>query len=89
VKDKMTKHSKWENERRKAETVRVKEIESAWLASLPAERSKAFVAAVEAARNRPAPEPRPNMPPGTLPRPPRPGHEPRPTKEERTRRPRD
>jgi len=89
VKDEMTKHSKWENERRKAETVRVKEIESAWLASLPAERSKAFVAAVEAARNRPAAEPRPNMPPGTLPRPPRPGHEPRPTKEERTRRPRE
>ena len=88
----MTKHSKWENERRAAETVRVKEIESAWLASLPADRSKAFVAAVEAARSRPPAEPRPNMPPGTQPRPPRPprpGHEPRPTKEERTRRPRD
>ena len=83
----MTKHSKWENERRAAETVRVKEIESAWLASLPAERSKAFVAAVEAARSRPPAEPRPNMPPGTQPRPPRPGHEPRPTKEERNRRP--
>ena len=85
----MTKHSKWENARRAAETVRVKEIESAWLASLPADRSKAFVAAVEAARSRPAPEPRPNMAPGNQPRPPRPGHEPRPTKEERTRRPRD
>jgi hypothetical protein len=85
----MTKHSKWENERRAAETVRVKEIESAWLASLPAERSKAFVAAVEAARSRPPTPPRENMAPGTAPRPPRPGHEPRPTKEERTRRPRD
>ncbi|HZC31766.1 MAG TPA: hypothetical protein VE640_00615 [Candidatus Bathyarchaeia archaeon] len=85
----MTKHSKWENERRKAETIRVKEIESAWLASLPSDRSKAFVAAVEAARSRPPTPPRENMPPGTQPRPPRPGHEPRPTKEERTRRPRD
>ena len=83
----MTKHSKWENERRAAETVRVKEIESAWLASLPAERSKAFVAAVEVARNRPPAAPRENMAPGTRPNPPRPGHEPKAPKEERNRRP--
>ena len=83
----MTKHSRHEQERRAAETVRVREIESAWLASLTPAASKAFTAAVEAVRTRPPAERRPDMAPGTLPRPPRPGHEPRPTKEERTRRP--
>ncbi len=83
----MTKHSKFENERRAAETTRVKEIEAAWLGSLPADTASAFRNAVEAARTRPPQEPAPNMAPGTAPRPPR--HEPRPTKEERNRRPRD
>jgi len=85
----LTKHSKYENERRAAETVRLKEIEAAWVGSLPPETAKAFTAAVEAARNRPPQERAPNMAPGTAPRPPRPGREPKPTKEERTRRPRD
>lgn len=84
----MTKHSKFENERRAAETTRIKEIEAAWVGSLPAETAKSFTTAVEAARNRPPQERAPDMAPGTLPRPPRPGHEPRPPKEERTRRPR-
>jgi hypothetical protein len=83
----VTKHSKFENERRAAETTRVKEIEAAWLGSLPSAEEKAFRAAVEAARARPPQPPAPNMAPGTAPRPPR--HEPRPTKEERNRRPRD
>ena len=74
-------------EPRAAQTVRVKEIEAAWLGSLPADRSKAFVAAVEVARSRPPAEPRANMAPGTQPHPPRPGHEPRAPKEERNRRP--
>jgi hypothetical protein len=83
----MTKHSKYENERRAAETARIREIEAAWLASLPPETAKAFTKSVEAARSRPpAPRP-PDMAPGTQPRPPR--FEPRPVKEERTRRPRD
>ena len=85
----MTKHSKHENERRAAETIRVREIEAAWMGSLSADRAKTFVASVAAARARPPAERAPDMAPGTLPRPPRPGHEPRPTKEERTRRPRD
>jgi len=49
----VTKHSKFESERRAAETVRTKEIEAAWMASLPAEKAKAFRAAVDAARSRP------------------------------------
>jgi hypothetical protein len=83
----VTKRSRREQEQRAAETVRIREIETAWLASLGAEQGKAFRSAVDAARSRPPAEPAPNMPPGTIPRPPRPGHEPRPSKEERTRRP--
>jgi hypothetical protein len=83
----VTKHSRFENERRAAETTRMKEIEAAWMGSLPAEAASAFRTAVEAARSRPPEGPPPNMPPGTPPRPPR--REPRPTKEERNRRPRD
>jgi len=85
----VTKRSKYEQEQRKLQTVRVKEIEAAWLGSLPADRAKAFVAAVEVARNRPPDGPPVNMPPGTRPNPPRPGHEPKIPKEERNRRPRD
>jgi hypothetical protein len=85
----VTKRSKYEQEQRKLQTVRVKEIEAAWLGSLPADRAKAFTAAVEAARNRPPAAPPENMAPGTRPNPPRPGHEPKPPKEERNRRPRD
>jgi hypothetical protein len=81
----MTKHSKFENERRAAEDARLKEIEAAWMGSLPPETVKAFTKSVEAARNRPPAEARPNMAPGTRPNPPR--VEPRPTKEERNRRP--
>jgi hypothetical protein len=85
----VTKRSKFEQAKRAAETVRVREIEAAWIGSLPSDRAKAFVAAVEAARNRPPAGPPPNMPPGTRPNPPRPGHEPRAPKEERPRRSRD
>jgi hypothetical protein len=73
----MTKHSKRERERRAEEGERVKQIEAAWIGSLPPAVAKAFVTSVEAARSR-GPEPRrPDMAPGTLPRPPRPGHEPK------------
>jgi hypothetical protein len=84
----VAKHSKHENERRAAETARIKEIEAAWLGSLAPDRAKAFVQSVEAARNRPPAERPPDMAPGTRPNPPRPGHEPRVPKEERNRRPR-
>ncbi len=83
----MARHSKFERERRSTETERVKQIEAAWLGSLPAATSKAFVESVAAARARPPEEKRPDMAPGTLPRPPRPGHETKPPKDERPRRP--
>jgi hypothetical protein len=77
----MTKHSKRERERRAAETERIRQIETAWVGSLPPATAKAFALQVEAARAR-GPEPRqPDMAPGTAPRPPRPGHEPKPPKE--------
>jgi hypothetical protein len=77
----VTKHSRRERERRDAETERVKEIESAWIKSVPAPVAAEFAASVQAARER-GPQARPpDMAPGTAPRPPRPGHEPKPPKE--------
>ena len=83
----MARHSKFENQRRADETARIKEIEQGWRQRLPKPVSEAFSDAVAAARARPPAGPPPNMPPGTRPNPPK--REPRPTKEERTRRPRD
>ncbi len=78
----MTKHSKSERERRAAESVRMVEIQRAWEASIPAPVAAEFALAVAAARAR-GPLPRqPDMAPGTAPRPPRPGREPKPSKEE-------
>jgi len=74
----MTKHSKRERERRTAEGERVRQIEAAWVASMPADTARAFASAVASARARPPAERAPDMAPGTLPRPPRPGHEPKP-----------
>lgn len=83
----MARHSKFERERRSAETERVKQIEAAWMGSLPTATAKAFADSVAAARARGPEEKRPDMAPGTAPRPPRPGHEPKPAKEDtRTRR---
>lgn len=77
----MTKHSKRERERRAEETERVRQIEAAWMGSVPPATAKAFALGVEAARARGPQERPPDMAPGTAPRPPRPGHEPRPPKE--------
>jgi hypothetical protein len=77
----MAKHSKRERERRAEETERVKQIEAAWMGSLPPATAKAFTLAVQDARARGPQERPPDMAPGTPPRPPRPGHEPRPPKE--------
>ena len=77
----MTKHSRSERERRAAETAHVKEIESAWMRSIPADQAAAFSRAVEAARARGPEARKPDMAPGTAPRPPRPGHEPREPKD--------
>lgn len=76
----MTKHSKRERERRAQETQRVREIEAAWAGSVPPATAKAFALEVEAALARGPEVRRPDMAPGTAPRPPRPGHEPRPPK---------
>jgi hypothetical protein len=83
----VARHSKHERERRRTETERVKQIEAAWLGSLPPAAAKTFAESVAAARARGPQEKRPDMPPGTMPRPPRPGHEPKPPKDERPRRP--
>ena len=60
----MARHSKHERERRAAETERVKQIEAAWLGSLPAAAAKAFAESVAAARARGPQEKRPDMAPG-------------------------
>jgi hypothetical protein len=83
----MTKHSKFESDKRAAENIRLKEIEAAWFGSLSKADAETFTNAVLTARARPPQGPFPNMPPGTRPNPPK--REPRPTKEERNRRPRD
>jgi hypothetical protein len=84
----VTKHSKFENAKRAAETARMNEIATAWIGSLPKDQAEAFARSVAEARNRPPAAPPPNMAPGTRPNPPRPGREPRVPKEERNRRPR-
>jgi hypothetical protein len=77
----LARHSRAERERREQQNRLVVEIEAAWRARLPAAQAKAFELEVAAARAR-GPEPkRPDMAPGTAPRPPRPGREPKPPKE--------
>jgi hypothetical protein len=83
----MTKRSRYERERHAAANVRIKQITAEWEAAIPADRMAAFTREVEAARARGPLPPKPDMAPGTIPNPPRPGNEPRPKKEE-TRRPR-
>lgn len=78
----MTKHSRAERERRAAESVRMVEIQRAWEASIPAPVAAEFAMAVAAARARGPIPPPPDMAPGTAPRPPRPGREPKPTKDD-------
>jgi hypothetical protein len=77
----MSKHSKYEREKRAQESERTKQIEAAWYGSMSADTAKAFTREVEAARARGPLPPRPDMAPGTAPRPPRPGHEPKPTED--------
>lgn len=79
----MTKHSPYERARRAAEAARTKEIEASWWASLPADTARTFEREVAAAKARGPLQPPPNQAPGTAPNPPRPGHEPKPTKADR------
>jgi hypothetical protein len=76
----MTKRSR-ERKQRAEEEESLRRIETAWFASLPPERARAFEAEVEAARARGPRQPPPDMLPGTPPNPPRPGREPRPAKD--------
>ena len=81
----MTKRSRYEREQRAAQNERIKQISAEWERAIPADRMAAFAAEVEIARNR-GPLPRkPDMAPGTMPNPPRPGNEPKPKKEETRR----
>jgi hypothetical protein len=82
----MTKHSRSERERRTAESARMVEVQRAWEGSIPAPIAAEFAAAVRAVHERGPIAPPPDMAPGTLPRPPRPGREPKPKKEETTSR---
>lgn len=82
----MAKHSPFERARRAAETERMRQIEAAWMGSLPADVAKAFTRDVEAARARGPLPPKADMAPGTPPNPPRPGHEPKPKDERAPRR---
>lgn len=77
----MTKRSRHERERRTAESERTRQIEDAWRRSLPPAVAEAFARDVENARARGPIERQPDMAPGTAPRPPRPGREPKPVKE--------
>jgi hypothetical protein len=82
----MTKHSKSEREKRAAQTARIQEIERAWQGSIPAPLAAEFASQVRAARERGPAVRQPDMAPGTAPRPPRPGREPKPKKDETTSR---
>ena len=82
----MTKHSKSERQRRTDEAVRIDEIQRAWHGSVPAPIALEFAAGVRAAAERGPWVRPPDMAPGTAPRPPRPGREPKPKKDDATSR---
>jgi hypothetical protein len=81
----MAKHSRAMRARRKEQNEAVARIADAWQQSVPADRAKAFEAAVAEAQSRGPLPPPPDMAPGTKPNPPRPGHEPKMKKEVATR----
>lgn len=77
----MAKGGKSERAKRVAQNEAVARIEAAWQASVPTARAKEFAERVAAGRARGPLQPPPDMAPGTMPNPPRPGHEPKPKKE--------
>jgi hypothetical protein len=79
----MSKHSRFEREKRAAETDRARQVEAEWTSSLSPDAARAFAETVAAARARGPLPPPPDMAPGTPPRPPRAGLEPKATKDER------
>ena len=82
----MTKRSRFERAQRTKESERTKEIQAAWYASMPSDTAAEFARQVKAAHERGPAAPAPNMAPGTAPRPPRPGHEPKVKDERGTKR---
>lgn len=83
----MSKRSADKKARKAEEQARIVEVERAWRGSMALDVAKAFDAQVKAARERGPLPPPPNMPPGTRPNPPRPGHEPKaPKSDDRGRR---
>lgn len=76
----LTKQSEFGRRRRAAENERIVEIERAWRGSIPTEVAAQFDEQVRAAKARGPLPPQPDMAPGTLPNPPRPGREPKPPK---------
>ena len=83
----MSKRSADKKARKAEEQARMVEVERAWRGSMAPDVAKAFDAQVKAARERGPLPPPPNMPPGTRPNPPRPGHEPKaPKSDDRGRR---
>ncbi len=77
----MTKFSGHERQRRAEQAERVRQIQAAWLGSIPPATARAFALEIEAVRARGPEVRRPDMAPGTAPNPPRPGHEPKPPRE--------
>jgi hypothetical protein len=81
------KVSKHEREKRARENELTRQIELSWSSRVAPDVAASFAREVEAAHARGPLPPPPDMPPGTVPRPPRPGHEPRPPKDaQRSRR---
>ena len=78
----MTKRSRFERERRRAENEAIVRFEAEVRGRIPADAAREFTRAVEAARARGPLPPPPDQPPGTAPNPPRPGREPKPPKNE-------
>ena len=81
----MTKHSAYEQRQRAAEHELMLATEASWRARLSTDEQATFRREVELALAY-RPEPRPDMAPGTRPNPPRPGREPRPAKDQASRR---
>lgn len=77
----MAGKSKASRARKTAQNEAVQRIQAAWQASVPTARAKEFDAAVAAAKARGPLQPPPDMAKGTMPNPPRPGHEPKPKKD--------
>lgn len=82
----MARHSKFERARRVAEGEQSRRIAEAWSSSLPPGVASDFAQGVAVAHARGPLPPPPDMAPGTAPRPPRPGREPKVVDERPSRR---